>query len=146
MNLFYAFEIQIKIQDLRLYYSTAHLICESNMNLDSANFINEFQKRLSNRVIIAFHFEFLLNWTDQASVALFFSVRTITKIMAGKNWCVDWKELSDQGKWLNLQDEGIRQMLEIWSCDTFLLFPWRIENTLTSMEIFFFVEIFFLKS
>ena len=26
MNLFYAFEIQFKIQDLSLYYSTAHLI------------------------------------------------------------------------------------------------------------------------
>ena len=35
------------------------------MKLDFANFVKEFQKRLSIRVIIAFRFEFLLDQTNQ---------------------------------------------------------------------------------
>ena len=58
------------------------------MKLDFANIVMEFQKRLSIRVIVAFRFEFLLDQTNQTTdvlAPLFFAVRTITKIMAGKN-------------------------------------------------------------
>ena len=55
MNLFYAFEIQFKIQDLRLYYSTAHLMLQLLFKIlvfssDHKNFLNNKDTKQSQNL------------------------------------------------------------------------------------------------
>ena len=55
MNLFYAFEIQFKIQDLRLYYSTAHLMLQLLSKIlvfssDHKNFLNNKDTKQSQNL------------------------------------------------------------------------------------------------